>query len=169
MKTSQLSKDQQDVLKAIVLCVGDPTITQLMPFCPEHTYSSLAVLVLKLAAGGFVIDTDSDESTFSRWQVMPLCDGSLWIPIDGGHLKIENVREWEPGVLAGTVRILGVLYHVRFMLVSMVEEDDECGPLQVFYLDSELVEVSDAGEPFATIELPGYEGEWIMTMFPECA
>ena len=72
--------------------------------------------------------------------------------------------------MAGTVRIFGVLYHVRFSLVQEVTEpSSERGSLQEFFLAQELCQISALGEPFHTFELPGYEGEWVMTMFPECA
>lgn len=177
MKTSQLSKLKQEILKIIVIEQERTThlfTEKVCGYMTDHGHLSdngqqmvlTRVALDELRADGFVRDT-GEQSIWECWEAIPVVAGFLTLPLDDGFLHVRDVRETEPGVLAGTVQILGVLYHVRLMRVSI---EVECGvSVQAFHLDAELGEISAAGDPYHTFELPGYEGEWVMTMFPECA
>lgn len=181
MKTSQLSKFKQEVLKVLVLHAHTSEHLFSEHVC-QHLQDGGILMdngkqlgitrdaLEELRADGFVVDTES-HSTWPSWAPLAMASGFLELPTGDGLLTVRDVRDINTDdgytAMAGTTQILGVLYHVRFMLVSI--QNQFGANVQAFHLAAELGEVSAAGDPYHTFELPGYSGEWIMTMFPECA
>lgn len=80
----------------------------------------------------------------------------------------------EGEVLAGVCSILGVEHHAKFVRVHEVHEEDEreSGTFQepisdVYGLYDEIRRINDGGR-FATVKLPGFEGEYVMVIYPFC-
>ena len=109
-------------------------------------------------------DTDADPNTTRSAPSLTRSDSPP--PVWRVDSYIEGIRQIEgEAALLGSVYILGVLHHAWFVRVEdrdgeQVTVDDPYGRLEDFYrLDA------DAG-PFQTVEVPGFEGEYVLVIYP---
>jgi len=92
---------------------------------------------------------------------------------------IEDLRELEPGALKGTLRVLGVLFHAQFVRVKyagILGEETEAGhgeqkpwnddpeSLCNTWWYQTVVHVDECR--FATIEVPGFDGVYVLLIYP---
>jgi hypothetical protein len=84
----------------------------------------------------------------------------------------NDFREVEPGYILGTLAVFGVLHHMEYIRVV----DDENG-LQSAWIDesegaennniSRFEDMQQASEGrYCTLQLPGFEGEWVCHVTP---
>lgn len=86
------------------------------------------------------------------------------VPI--GEMNIQWLKKLEDeDVLSGVTFVFGVMHHIQFIRVHDVD-GVQTGTLDPYSRLDDMYQLYEGGGAFKTVEVPGFEGEYVCCIFP---